>query len=61
MEGSDLGIVTGSASSFPRIRILHEDVGKILLQRVEIAVFRSGMVSFPTWVDFSWAYPLHLF
>ncbi|PVH87759.1 hypothetical protein DL98DRAFT_544883 [Cadophora sp. DSE1049] len=44
-----LEIMTGSAGSFPRIRILHEDVGKILLQRVAKAICRSGMVSFPTW------------
>ncbi|KAL2069540.1 hypothetical protein VTL71DRAFT_14219 [Oculimacula yallundae] len=44
-----LEIVEGLRGGFPRIRILQEPVGKILLEQVAKSICRSGMVCLPTW------------
>ncbi|KAH7346369.1 hypothetical protein BKA65DRAFT_537048 [Rhexocercosporidium sp. MPI-PUGE-AT-0058] len=44
-----LEIVEGFSGAFPRIRILQELAGKILLEQVATSICRSGMTSLPTW------------
>jgi hypothetical protein len=44
-----LEVLHGSAGSFPRIRILQEAAGKILLNRVAQSICRSGMSSLAMW------------
>ncbi|KAL5318845.1 hypothetical protein ACEPPN_013912 [Leptodophora sp. 'Broadleaf-Isolate-01'] len=44
-----LEMVEGFTGAFPRIRILQEPVGKVLLRKVAKSICRSGMTSLPTW------------
>jgi hypothetical protein len=44
-----LEVLEGSAGSFPRIRILQEAAGKILLTKVAQSICRSGMSSLAMW------------
>jgi Protein of unknown function (DUF3638) len=45
-----LEVLEESAGAFPRIRILQEDTGKTLLNKVAQSICRSGLSSLPMWM-----------